>query len=96
MKFRPMHRIIGTSSVVTGPSSFFTVTTSSVSCVEGSKMSPFATDMTLAFRPVSSVVVPTSKSAEGRIGSPRSNRSSVAMKRMSLFQFGAIVKVVRW
>lgn len=57
-------------------------------------MSLFATDITLAFSPVSAVVVPTSKSGDGRMGWPRNSRPSVAMKRMSLSQFGAIVAVM--
>jgi hypothetical protein len=68
MKFRPMQRMIGTSSTVTGPRSFLTVTSSSVTLVAASKMSLFAMLMTLAFSPVDSVVVPISKSGEGRIG----------------------------
>jgi hypothetical protein len=86
--------MMGTSSVVTGPRSFLTVTSSSVTFVAGSKMSLFLTSITLAFSPVSSVVLPTSKSGEGRMGVPRTTRPSVATKRMSLSQFGAIVKFV--
>lgn len=68
MKFRPMQRMMGTSSVVTGPRSFLTVTSSSVTFVSAEKMSPFATLMTLAFKPVASVVLPMSKSGDGRMG----------------------------
>jgi hypothetical protein len=68
MKFRPMQRMMGTSSVVTGPRSFLTVTSSSVTFVSTEKMSPFATLITLAFNFVASVVVPTSKSGDGRMG----------------------------
>ena len=48
IKFSPMHRIMGTSSWVSGPRSFLTVTTSSVTWVLGSKMSLFFTAITLA------------------------------------------------
>jgi hypothetical protein len=88
MKFNPMHRMIGTSACVTGPSSVFTVTSSSVTFVSGEKISPFATTITCAFKPVDSLVVPTSKSGVGRMGWPRSSRPSVAMKRIRRFQFG--------
>jgi hypothetical protein len=91
IKFRPMQRIIGTSDAVTGPRSFWTVATSSVTFVSGEKMSLLDTLITLALRPVDSVVLPTSKSGVGRIGSPRSSRPSVAMKRMRRSQFGAMV-----
>jgi len=87
----PMQRMMGTSSTVTGPKSCFTVTSSSVTSVEASKTSSCATLMTLAFSPVSSVVLPTSKSGDGRIGSPRSSRPSVAMNRISRSQFGAMI-----
>ena len=44
------------------------MTSSSVTFVSAEKMSPLATLMTLAFKPVASVVVPTSKSGDGRMG----------------------------
>jgi hypothetical protein len=86
LKLSPMQRMIGTSAVVTGPSSFFTVAVSSVTSVSGSKMSLFATEITLAWSFVSSVVLPISKSSDGRIGSPRRTLPSIDSKRMRRFQ----------
>lgn len=94
MKLSPIQRMMGTSAAVTGPRSFLTVTSWSVTFVAGSKMSLLATSITLAFRPVSSVVVPTSKSGEGRIGSPRRVLPSVDSKRMRRFQAGILSSVV--
>lgn len=92
MKFNPIQRIIGTSLASTGPSSFFTVTSSSVTFVAASKIPPSATCITLAFNPVFSVVEPTSKSSEGRMGSPLNIRPSLASKRMRRFHdVGAMV-----
>lgn len=88
IKFKPIHRMIGTSLSSTGPNSFLTVTSSSVTFVVSENMSPLATWMTLAFNCVSSVVFPTSKSGEGRMGSPRRTRPSVDSKRIRRFQFG--------
>jgi len=91
VKFNPIHRIIGTSAFVTGPRSVFTVTTSSVTLVASSKMSSLATEMTLAWSFVSSVVVPTSKSGDGRMGSPRRVLPSVETKRMRRSQEGMLM-----
>lgn len=92
MKFSPMQRMMGTSSVVTGPSNFFTVTSSFVTLVAGSKMSLFATWISLALSPVDSVVLPTSKSDVGRMGSPRRIWPSEASKRIRRFQDGILVQ----
>ena len=88
MKFNPMQRMMGTSSVVTGPSSFLTVASWSVTLVAGSKISLLTTSMIFAFSPVSSVILPTSKSGDGRIGSPRRILPSVDSNRMRRFYDG--------